>query len=86
MLGGDIVGMTCVPEVVLAREKAMCYLHLSVVTNMAAGMAPEPISHESVERIIANKTISVRKLIKKVVEDERPSGRRCECSCECSAV
>ncbi len=79
MLGGDIVGMTCVPEVVLAREKGLCYLHLSVITNMAAGMAPEPISHESVERIIANKTISIRNLIKRVVQNERRTERKCQC-------
>ncbi len=80
MLGGDLVGMTCVPEVVLAREKGLCYLHLSVVTNMAAGIRTEPISHNKVEKIIANRTVSVRKLVKRVVENERLApGRRCHC-------
>ena len=62
MLGGDLVGMTMIPEVVLAREKGICYLHLSVVTNMAAGTRTEKISHSDVERVISNNTISVRKL------------------------
>jgi 5'-methylthioadenosine phosphorylase len=82
MLGGDLVGMTCVPEVVLAREKRMCYLHLSVITNMAAGIRPEPISHEGVERIIANKTLQVRQLIRRVVRNEAISGRKCQCAGE----
>ena len=36
---GDVVGMTGYPEVVLAREAALCYASLCVVTNPAAGMA-----------------------------------------------
>ena len=38
MLGADIVGMTAMPEAVLAREKGMCYTSLCVVTNLAAGV------------------------------------------------
>jgi 5'-methylthioadenosine phosphorylase len=34
----DIVGMTMVPEVVLAREKGMCFASLCLVCNMAAGL------------------------------------------------
>ncbi|MBN1236673.1 MAG: MTAP family purine nucleoside phosphorylase [Methanotrichaceae archaeon] len=36
---GDVVGMTGYPEVVLAREAALCYATLCIVTNPAAGMA-----------------------------------------------
>lgn len=36
--GGDIVGMTMMPEAVLAREMGVCYGSLSVVTNFAAGI------------------------------------------------
>jgi len=79
MLGGDLVGMTMIPEVVLAREKELCYLHVSVVTNMAAGTRSEKISHLDVERVIANNTISVRKLIKRVIENERITERKCSC-------
>ena len=46
-LGGDVVGMTGVPEVVLARELGMCYAGISVVTNYAAGIS-KTISHEEV--------------------------------------
>lgn len=37
-LGCDVVGMTGVPEAVLARELEMCYAALCFVSNMAAGM------------------------------------------------
>jgi 5'-methylthioadenosine phosphorylase len=48
ILGGDLVGMTNVPEVVLAREKGLCYSAIAVVTNYAAGISPNPLSHEEV--------------------------------------
>ena len=36
ILGGDLVGMTSVPEVVLAREAGVCYATVAMVTNFAA--------------------------------------------------
>ncbi len=47
-LGGDVVGMTGVPECVLARELGLCYACLAVVTNYAAGIGERPLSHEEV--------------------------------------
>jgi 5'-methylthioadenosine phosphorylase len=47
-IGGDVVGMTGVPECVLARELGMCYACIAVVTNYAAGIGVLPISHEEV--------------------------------------
>lgn len=47
-LGGDIVGMTNVPEVCLAREAEMCYATISMVTNYAAGISSEPMAHAEV--------------------------------------
>jgi 5'-methylthioadenosine phosphorylase len=47
-LGGDVVGMTGVPECVLARELGMCYACLAVVTNFAAGIGNRPLSHEKI--------------------------------------
>lgn len=48
MLGGDLVGMTNMPECILAREAEMCYSTCSIVTNMAAGISPTPLSHMEV--------------------------------------
>ncbi|HYC12391.1 MAG TPA: MTAP family purine nucleoside phosphorylase [Nitrososphaerales archaeon] len=47
MLGGDIVGMTGVPEVVLAREAGLEYSSIAAATNWAAGIQ-EKVSHEEV--------------------------------------
>ena len=46
LLGADAVGMSTVPEVILARFLGMRCCAVSVVTNMAAGLGNEHISHE----------------------------------------
>jgi 5'-methylthioadenosine phosphorylase len=45
-LGGHVVGMTAVPEVVLAAELEIPYAALCVVTNYAAGMAGQSLTYE----------------------------------------
>ena len=40
MLGGTIVGMTGIPEAVLARELEMCYASICTVSNYAASISP----------------------------------------------
>ncbi len=44
--GADLVGMSVVPEVILARHCGLRVAGLAVVTNLAAGMSSEKISHE----------------------------------------
>jgi 5'-methylthioadenosine phosphorylase len=46
--GADVVGMTGVPEVVLAREANISYAGVSIVTNLAAGISPHPLTQEEV--------------------------------------
>ena len=46
MLGADAVGMSTVPEVILARFLGLRCAAISTITNMAAGMSNESISHE----------------------------------------
>jgi len=47
-IGADLVGMSTVPEVIAANHMGMAVLAVSCVTNMAAGILPEKISHEQV--------------------------------------
>lgn len=52
LLGGDIVGMTGVPEIVLARELRMCYAAIALVTNLGAGLGNGLLSHEDVVQVM----------------------------------
>lgn len=47
-LGGTVVGMSTVQEVIAARHLALRVLVLSLVTNLAAGISREPLTHEEV--------------------------------------
>jgi purine-nucleoside phosphorylase len=47
-LGGDVVGMSVVPEVIVARQMGIRTLVMSWVSNMAAGMAKESLEHSDV--------------------------------------
>lgn len=48
ILGADAVGMSTVPEVIAARHVGMKVLGISCITNMAAGILEQPLSHEEV--------------------------------------
>ena len=66
IVGGDVVGMTGVPEVVLANEKKLQYASVVIATNWAAGMQPK-ISHEEVLRVMKRSGKVVKQLIEATI-------------------
>lgn len=52
-LGADLVGMSTVPEAIATRHMGGQVLGLSLVTNLAAGISPVPLSHEEVQQTAA---------------------------------
>ncbi|MBO8126239.1 MAG: S-methyl-5'-thioadenosine phosphorylase [Firmicutes bacterium] len=67
VLGGDLVGMTNVPEVVLAREAGLCYVSVALVTNWAAGISPHPLTHKEVVEIMNANIAKLRRLLMKSI-------------------
>ncbi len=63
-IGADAVGMSTVPEVVAARARGLRVLGISSITNAAAGLSGEPLSHDEVleagRRLAADLEIVVR--------------------------
>lgn len=82
-LGGDLVGMTSVPEVVLAREAGICYAAIAMVTNFAAGIAPGKLSHQEVVDMMAENAERLRALIMQAVSDLEEDR---DCSCHLAAA
>jgi purine-nucleoside phosphorylase len=64
-MGGHIVGMSTALEAIAAREAGMEILGLSLITNLAAGISPHPLSHQEV--IDAGKT--AESVISKLLAD-----------------
>lgn len=69
-LGADAVGMSTVPETIVARQMGIEVLGISCITNMAAGISDEPINHEEVmetgQRVRATFTKLLRGVISKM--------------------
>lgn len=79
ILGADVVGMTGSPEATLARELAICYATIAVVTNFAAGLKTRAkLTHEEVSRTFSRRIEDVRALIKDAIS-LIPVERRCPC-------
>jgi xanthosine phosphorylase len=68
-LGADVVGMSVVPEVVPARHCGLKVVGVSVVTNLAEGLSPFPLSHEQTLKYAAIGAESLIKLILAFVEN-----------------
>ena len=80
MLGGDLVGMTNMPESLLAREAEMCYVNCSIVTNMAAGISPTPLSHSEVVEAMGRSISNMEKLIDAFIAYNEPVEESCGCA------
>jgi purine-nucleoside phosphorylase len=63
ILGADLVGMSTTLEAIAARAAGLEVLGLSLVTNLAAGISPEPLHHEEVLEAGRQAAPRLRKLL-----------------------
>lgn len=78
MLGGDLVGMTGVPEVTLAREKEMCYNSICIVSNYASGISDDELTIDEVFEMVNQKESELLELIYNFIKNVDESA---DCAC-----
>ena len=75
--GANLVGMTGVPEVVLAREAGLCYASLAVVANYAAGLSGK-INAKEIEKETEKQKKHLEKLLECYLND-KATAKNCVC-------
>lgn len=80
-MGWDIVSMTQYPEVILARELALCYVTLSLVTDYDAGLVSgtAAVQAHDVLAVLAQNTENAKRVIKTMLAN-LPHERLCSCA------
>ncbi len=79
--GWQIIGMTQYPEVALARELAMCYVNISLITDYDAGVAIDSDRHveaADVVKILQRNTANVKRVLLAMLQNW-PEHRACSC-------
>ncbi len=71
LLGGDAVGMSTVPEVILARFLGLKVAAISTITNMAAGMSDEKISHEHTKAMAPLGAAKLERILREFLRNRR---------------
>lgn len=66
-LGADVVGMSTVPEVIVARAVGMHVVGVSCVTNLASGISPHPLSHGEVLETTARIAAQFESLVERFI-------------------
>lgn len=77
--GGHVIGMTNTPEAILAREAGICYGGLAVVTNLAAGLSPVPLSHDEVRQSMVEVKTRLHSVVVDSVSSLYCGDRGCGC-------
>jgi purine-nucleoside phosphorylase len=69
ILGGDAVGMSTVPEIILARFLGLRVAAISAITNMGAGLSLENISHEHTKAMAPLGAEKLERILRRYLRD-----------------
>ena len=69
IIGASAVGMSTVPEAIAATHCGIKTIGISLITNMAAGILNQPLSHEEVQETAAIASAKFTKLVDQIVCD-----------------
>lgn len=68
-IGADAVGMSTVPEVIIANHGGVRVLGISCITNMAAGVVDKPLNHVAVVEVASRATAGFIELVKTILHN-----------------
>ena len=77
LMGGDLVGMTGLPEVTLAREREICYNSICIVSNYASGISDDNLTIDEVFEMVSAKEKELLEILYNYIKKADDGG----CSC-----
>src|ERR687887_2151728 len=80
VMKADIIGMTLVPEVNLAREAEICYMSIATVTDYDV-WADKPVTSAEIIEMLAKNVEKTKKLIADLVPTIPSARKKCACGC-----
>jgi len=78
ILQGDIIGMTLIPECVLAREMEICYVSIATVTDYDVWYE-NPVSSKEILEVLTKNTNKIKELLAKFIQSIPESRNKCKC-------
>jgi 5'-methylthioadenosine phosphorylase len=77
--GADVVGMTGLPEAILARECGICYAAVAIVANLGTGLSTTPLHHNAVVQTVGAAARALMELFLHAIP-RIPVTRSCPCT------
>lgn len=78
ILHGDIIGMTLIPECILAREMEICYVSIATVTDYDVWYE-NPVSSKEILEVLSKNTSKIKELLAKFIPSIPGTRNKCKC-------